>query len=94
MVQLLANRGYAVLQVNFRGSSGYGRKHIAAAVGEFGGKMQNDLIDGVRWAVEKGIADPEKIGILGFSYGGYAALAGMTFTPHVPAPDFFERTMK
>ena len=82
-VQFLANRGYAVLQVNFRGSSGYGRKHMTAAVGEFAGKMQNDLIDGVRWAVEKGIADPERIGILGFSYGGYAALAGMTFTPDV-----------
>lgn len=83
-VQFLANRGYAVLQINFRGSSGYGRAFMEAAVGEFGGKMQADLIDGAKWAVQEGIADPDKIAVCGSSYGGYAALAGLAFTP-----DFF-----
>ena len=81
-VQLLANRGYAVLQVNYRGSTGYGRAFKEAAVGEFAGKMHTDLIDGVQWAINEGIADPEKIAIYGHSYGGYATLVGLTFTPN------------
>ncbi|WP_327151189.1 S9 family peptidase [Nocardia sp. NBC_01329] len=80
-VQFLANRGYAVLQVNFRGSSGYGKRHITAAVGEFAGKMHDDLIDAAEWAVAQGYADPDRIGIAGGSYGGYAALVGVTVTP-------------
>jgi dipeptidyl aminopeptidase/acylaminoacyl peptidase len=79
--QFLANRGYAVLQVNFRGSSGYGKKHITAAIRELSGKMHDDLIDGANWAVEQGYADPKRIGIFGGSYGGYATLVGVTFTP-------------
>ncbi|MGW4096658.1 alpha/beta fold hydrolase [Mycobacterium sp. NPDC004974] len=82
-VQLLANRGYAVLQVNFRGSAGYGKSFTKAAVGEFAGKMHDDLIDGVDWAVDQGYADPERVAIFGGSYGGYATLVGVTFTPHV-----------
>ena len=82
-VQFLANRGYAVLQLNYRGSTGYGRKFTEAAVGEFAGKMQDDLLDGVQWAIDRGIADPDKIAIMGASYGGYAALVGLTFTPGV-----------
>ena len=80
-VQFLANRGYAVLQINYRGSIGYGRSFKLAAVGEFAGKMHTDLIDSVNWAIENGIADPAKIGIFGRSYGGYATLVGLTFTP-------------
>lgn len=79
--QFLANRGYAVLQVNFRGSTGYGRRHTTAAVGEFAGAMHDDLIDAVDWAVGQGYADPDRIGIQGGSYGGYAALVGVTVTP-------------
>jgi len=79
--QFLANRGYAVLQVNFRGSIGYGRSLLAAGMGEFAGKMQDDLHDAVRWAVDRGIADPNRIAIMGWSYGGYAALIGLTMTP-------------
>jgi dienelactone hydrolase len=82
-VQLLANRGYAVLQVNFRGSIGFGKAYTKAAVGEFAGKMHDDLIDGVNWAVEQGYADRDRVGILGGSYGGYATLVGVTFTPDV-----------
>lgn len=81
--QLLANRGYAVLQVNFRGSTGYGRGFVQAAVGEFAGRMHDDLIDAVNWAVGQGIADRDRVAILGGSYGGYAALVGVTFTPDV-----------
>jgi len=81
LAQFLANRGYAVLQLNYRGSTGYGRKFMEAAVGEFGGKAQDDLIDGVNWMLEQKIADPKRIGILGRSFGGYAALAGLAFTP-------------
>ena len=80
-VQFLANRGYAVLQVNFRGSTGNGRRHLTAAIGEFAGKMHDDLIDAVDWTIAKGYADPDRIGILGGSYGGYAALVGVTVTP-------------
>jgi dipeptidyl aminopeptidase/acylaminoacyl peptidase len=80
-VQFLANRGYAVLQVNFRGSTGYGKRHITAAIGELGGKMHDDLIDFADWAVEQEYADPSRIGIYGGSYGGYAALIGVTVTP-------------
>jgi dipeptidyl aminopeptidase/acylaminoacyl peptidase len=82
-VQMLANRGYAVLQVNFRGSLGYGKAFVKAAIGEFAGKMHDDLIDGVNWAVAQGYADPRRVAILGGSYGGYAALVGVTFTPDV-----------
>jgi len=80
-VQLLANRGLAVLQVNFRGSLGYGKAFLKAAVGEFAGKMHDDLVDGVNWAVQQGYADPDRVAIFGGSYGGYAALVGVTFTP-------------
>lgn len=80
-VQFLANRGYAVLQINYRGSSGYGRAFTEAAYGEFAGSMQDDLIDAVRWAVEQGIADPARVAIVGRSYGGYAALVGLTRDP-------------
>jgi dipeptidyl aminopeptidase/acylaminoacyl peptidase len=80
-VQFLANRGYAVLQLNYRGSLGYGRRFEELAIGEFAGKMQNDLLDGVHWAIEQGIADPDKIAIAGGSYGGYATLVGLSFTP-------------
>ncbi len=83
VVQFLANRGYAVLQVNYRGSTGYGRRFMELAIGEYAGKMHDDLIDGVRWAVERGIADPARIAISGGSYGGYATLVGLTFTPDV-----------
>ena len=80
-VQLLANRGYAVLQVNFRGSTGFGKAHTKAAIGEFAGAMHDDLIDAVDWAVEQGYADPDRVAIFGLSYGGYATLVGVTFTP-------------
>ena len=81
VVQWLANRGYACLQVNFRGSTGYGKDFLNAGNKELGGKMHNDLVDAVNWAVEQGIADPEKVAISGASYGGYATLVGVTFTP-------------
>ena len=80
-VQFYANRGYAVLQINYRGSTGYGRRFEEMAIGEFAGKMQDDLLDGVQWAIDKGIADPGKIAIAGGSYGGYATLVGLSFTP-------------
>lgn len=79
--QWFANRGYAVLQVNFRGSTGYGKKFLNAGNRQWGLKMHDDLIDACNWAVKQGIADPKKIAIFGGSYGGYAALAGVTFTP-------------
>jgi len=79
--QWLANRGYAVLQVNFRGSTGYGKDFLNAGDREWGGKMHLDLVDAVDWIVDQGIADPERIAIYGGSYGGYAALVGATFTP-------------
>ena len=82
-VQWLANRGYAVLQINYRGSTGYGKKFLNAGNKEWAGKMHTDLIDGVNWLVKRGIADPKKIAIMGGSYGGYATLVGLTFTPDV-----------
>ena len=81
--QWLANRGYAVLSVNFRGSTGFGKKFVNASNLEWGGKMHDDLIDAVDWAVREKIADPKRVAIFGWSYGGYAALVGMTFTPEV-----------
>ena len=83
--QFLANRGYVVLQPNFRGSTGYGKAFLNAAINEWGEKMQDDLTAGAQFLIEEGIADPEKIAIMGGSYGGYAALAGLTFTPDVYA---------
>lgn len=84
-VQFLANRGYAVLQINFRGSTGYGRKFWEASFDQWGLKMQDDITDGVKWLIEQGIADPKRIAIYGGSYGGYATLAGLTFTPDLYA---------
>jgi len=79
--QWLANRGYAVLSVNFRGSTGLGKAFLNAANLEWGGKMHDDLIDAVDWMIARGIADPMRIAIYGASYGGYSALVGATFTP-------------
>ena len=79
--QLLANRGYAVLSVNYRGSTGFGKKFVNAGNKEWAGKMHDDLFDAVDWAVKEKIADPNKIAIIGGSYGGYATLVGLTFTP-------------
>ncbi|WP_245803506.1 S9 family peptidase [Daejeonella lutea] len=78
-VQFLANRGYAVFQVNFRGSKGYGKKFWIAGFKEWGGKMQDDITDGVRWLITKKVADPNRIGIYGSSFGGYSALHGLCF---------------
>jgi dipeptidyl aminopeptidase/acylaminoacyl peptidase len=80
-VQWLANRGYVCLQVNYRGSTGYGKSFVNAGDKEWGGKMQDDLIDAVKRAVAQKIADPKRIAIFGSSYGGYASLAGAVFTP-------------
>jgi dipeptidyl aminopeptidase/acylaminoacyl peptidase len=82
-VQFLANRGYAVLQINYRGSGGYGYAFQKAGQREWGGKMQDDLTDGVKWAIAQGITDAAHVGIYGASYGGYATLAGLTFTPEL-----------
>ena len=79
--QWLANRGYAVLSVNFRGSTGFGKEFISAGDLEWGKKMHDDLIDAVNWAVEEGVTSADKVAIMGGSYGGYATLAGLTFTP-------------
>lgn len=81
IAQFLANRGYAVLMPNFRGSTGYGKKFLNAGNGEWGRKMQDDITWGVKDLVAQGIADPKRIGIMGGSYGGYATLAGVAFTP-------------
>jgi len=84
--QFFANRGYAVLKVNFRGSAGLGKKFLNAGIGQWGvGSMQHDITDAVKWFIDKGIADPKRIGIFGGSYGGYATLAGLTFTPDLYA---------
>ncbi|HEX9692691.1 MAG TPA: S9 family peptidase [Gemmatimonadales bacterium] len=79
--QWLANRGYACLQINFRGSTGYGKAFLNAGNREWGGKMHDDLVDAVRWAIERGVADPNRVAVYGGSYGGYAALVGAAFTP-------------
>jgi dipeptidyl aminopeptidase/acylaminoacyl peptidase len=81
--QWLANRGYAVLSVNYRGSTGFGKAFVTAADKEWGGKMHDDLIDAVDWAVGQGIADPKRVGFFGGSYGGYSALTAATRTPEV-----------
>ncbi|MCL4111739.1 UNVERIFIED_CONTAM: hypothetical protein GTU68_008341 [Idotea baltica] len=80
-VQLLASRGYGVLQMNYRGSTGYGKQFFKASFKEWGKKMQDDITDGVQWLIDEGIANPDRICIYGGSYGGYATLAGVTFTP-------------
>ncbi len=85
LAQFLANRGYAVLSPNFRGSTGYGKKFIDAGNKQWGEKMQDDVTWGAKYLVAQGIADPKRVGILGGSYGGYATLAGVTFTPDVYA---------
>ena len=85
IAQFLANRGYAILQMNFRGSSGYGRKFLEMGYKQWGLKMQDDITDGVQWAIDQGIADPKRIAIFGGSYGGYAVLSGITKTPELYA---------
>ncbi|MCX7929352.1 MAG: S9 family peptidase [Chlorobi bacterium] len=80
-VQLFANRGYGVLQMDYRGSTGYGRRFWEASFKQWGRAMQDDITDGVRWLVTNGVADPDRVSIVGGSYGGYAVLAGLTFTP-------------
>jgi dipeptidyl aminopeptidase/acylaminoacyl peptidase len=82
-VQFLANRGYAVLRVNFRGSTGYGKSFVKAGFKEWGRKQQDDITDGVKWAIAQGIADPKRICIFGASYGGFAALTGLEQTPEL-----------
>lgn len=83
--QFLANRGFAVLQMNFRGSTGYGRRFWEASFGQWGLSMQDDITDGVHWLIDQGIADPARIAIYGGSYGGYATLSGITRTPDLYA---------
>ncbi len=82
-VQFLANRGYSVLQINFRGSTGFGQKFLAAGFRQWGKSMQDDITTGIRWAVQEGAADPARIAIYGASYGGYAAMSGLCFTPEL-----------
>ena len=84
-IQFLANRGFAVFQMNFRGSTGYGREFWEISFKEWGKSMQDDITDGVNWLIDEGIADPDRIAIYGASYGGYATLAGLTFTPDLYA---------
>ena len=84
-VQFLANRGYAVFQMNYRGSTGYGRRFLEASYKQWGLRMQDDITDGVKWLIGQGIADPGRIAIYGGSYGGYATLAGLCFTPELYA---------
>ncbi len=84
-VQFLANRGYAVLQMNFRTSTGYGKKFWEAGFKQWGLAIQDDITDGVKWLIDQGIADPKKVGIYGGSFGGYATLAGVAFTPDLYA---------
>lgn len=79
--QFLANRGYSVLSVNFRGSTGFGKAHLNAGNREWAAKMHDDLLDAVQWAIDQKIADRKKVAIMGGSYGGYATLVGLTFTP-------------
>jgi prolyl oligopeptidase PreP (S9A serine peptidase family) len=80
-IQLLVSRGYGVLQMNYRGSTGYGKAFFKASFKQWGRKMQDDISDGVQWLIDEGIADPKRVAIYGGSYGGYATLAGVTFTP-------------
>ncbi len=82
-VQFLANRGYAVLQVNFRGSAGFGRKFLEAGYQEWGAAMQDDVTDAVKWVIAEGSVDADRVGIYGASYGGFAAMAGLCFTPEL-----------
>ena len=82
-VQFLANRGYAVFQPNFRGSTGYGNKLLTAGYREWGGAMQDDITDGVKYLIAEGVADAKRVGIYGASYGGYATMAGLCFTPEL-----------
>ena len=84
-VQFLANRGFGVLQMNFRGSTGYGRKFWEAGFKQWGQSMQDDITDGVKWLIDQGIADPKRVAIYGGSYGGYAVLEGLTKTPDLYA---------
>ena len=84
-VQFLCNRGYAVFQMNFRGSTGYGRKFLEASYKQWGQAMQDDITDGVNWLIAQGIADAKRVAIYGGSYGGYATLAGLCFTPDLYA---------
>jgi dipeptidyl aminopeptidase/acylaminoacyl peptidase len=84
-VQFLANRGYAVLQMNFRGSTGYGREIWESSFKQWGQTMQDDISDGVKYLIKEGIADPDRIAIYGGSYGGYATLAGLAFSPELYA---------
>ena len=84
-VQFLCNRGYAVFQMNFRGSTGYGRKFLEASYKQWGQAMQDDITDGVNWLIQQGIADAKRVAIYGGSYGGYATLAGLCFTPELYA---------
>lgn len=84
-VQFLASRGYCVLQMNFRGSTGYGRAFWEASFNQWGLKMQDDVTDGVQWLIKQGVADPKRVAIYGASYGGYATLAGITSTPELYA---------
>ncbi len=84
-IQFLVNRGYAVLQMNFRGSVGYGRKFWECSFKQWGRSMQDDITDGVNWLIEEGIADPKRVAIYGGSYGGYAVLAGLVYTPDLYA---------
>ena len=79
--QWLSNRGYAVLQINFRGSTGYGKEYVNAGDRQWAGTMRTDLLDGKEWAVREGVAEPSKVCIMGGSYGGYATLAGVAFSP-------------
>jgi len=81
--QWLASRGYAVLSVNYRGSTGFGKAFVTAADREWGGRMHDDLIDTVDWAIGRGFVDPKRIGFYGASYGGYSALMAATKTPEV-----------
>jgi dipeptidyl aminopeptidase/acylaminoacyl peptidase len=84
-VQFLANNGYAVLQMNFRGSTGFGKEFWESSFKQWGRTMQDDITDGVKWLIDQGIADPDRIAIYGGSYGGYATLAGLTLTPELYA---------
>jgi dipeptidyl aminopeptidase/acylaminoacyl peptidase len=81
--QFLANRGYAVLDVNFRGSTGYGKEFMNAGIGEFASAMHSDILDAVSWAIAEGVADPDRIAIYGWGYGGYEALVAASYTPDV-----------